>query len=479
MIIKTTTGKSFSGCVNYNYSKVEMNKGEVLGSRGISDENDRKQIVKDLNTQADCYKSSKLSHKVIHTSLNFSVDDKPVNNAEMKKIAEDYINRRGLDNTQYVIIRHNDASHQHCHIIANRVMDNNKLYDLRFNRQRDYEVARALEKKYDLVVATDIKQQDIKVNVERLRPKEHLKHDVKANLENCLKNSKNIDEFTQKLKEYNINFSYTYSNQRENKIVGCTFERDGFSISAGSIKQSDLHKKIQERFKENAINNLVQKNQSYSEQMPEFVKLQIRYGVDSIMHQCKSMEDFKEKLSNTAYGKITANIVNNSEGNPIGIKFQKDNLKINGSKIGAGYSYGSILYKLNANAKKEQLQNRENKNAVAKENIPKEINQWERLQEKSFVQTAVNSVITNCKNMQDLKKQLETGVSGDMFKTKVGFYYDKETKQIKGISFERNGQVFKGSELGKEYSFNALKNKIESVKNFKQKNQSQGLSIQY
>jgi relaxase-like protein len=59
---------------------------------------------------------------VEHVALSFARDERPLSNDEMARLADEYLKRRGHDpdRVQYVVVRHRDKDHQHCHILLNR-----------------------------------------------------------------------------------------------------------------------------------------------------------------------------------------------------------------------------------------------------------------------------------------------------------------------------------------------------------------------
>lgn len=442
MICKTITASSFGGSVMYNYEKIEELNGNIILSRGLSQVDDKAQVIRDFETQAACYRSTQLTQKAIHAIVSFSPDDKKMTNEQMAKIAADYIDKRELSNTQYVVVRHEDKAHQHFHIIANRISDNNKLIDVSFSKNRDYEVARELEKKYGLVNACDIKEQ--RINVLQLNPADRLKHEVKSNLEAAISKSQNVEGFAKLMKEKGIDFKYVYSTKREGNIVGCVFERDGFKVSGGSIGMADLHKKLATIFLEKTYSNQVATTQSFGDKtlQTDITKIEIRNAIEKLANSCKTVEGLKAKL---AMDGIQAKIVTNREGKTVGIKFTKDDISINGSSIGKGYSYGAL----------------EDRLAGQKWQDVKE-NSWEKMAVKSGMKMIIDNAVSSCTSITELKEKLESNPS--FFKMKMAIIYDKENKsQVKGVRFTKDGLSVSGSELGKEYSYKALKTRLQTL----------------
>lgn len=69
----------------------------------------------------------KLSKSVGHISLAFSSDDKErLTDHLIKQLAKEYMKAMKIEDTQYIVVRHNNTSHPHCHIVFNRVDNNGK-----------------------------------------------------------------------------------------------------------------------------------------------------------------------------------------------------------------------------------------------------------------------------------------------------------------------------------------------------------------
>src|SRR5262249_49302650 len=90
---------------------------------------------------------------VEHVSLSFARSDPPLLNEEMARVADEYFNRRvhNADRVQYVVVRHHDKDHQHCHILLNRVRTDGTLVPQQYREYlRSREICRALERDFAL-----------------------------------------------------------------------------------------------------------------------------------------------------------------------------------------------------------------------------------------------------------------------------------------------------------------------------------------
>ena len=118
MIAKIHPGNNSGGLVNYA-NDIEKKDAVVVASDGVSLASNAA-ITASFKVQAKTHFGVK--DFVGHISLSFSPEDKDkVDNELMAKIAQEYMRRMGIINTQYVIFRHQDLPHPHVHIVYNRV----------------------------------------------------------------------------------------------------------------------------------------------------------------------------------------------------------------------------------------------------------------------------------------------------------------------------------------------------------------------
>jgi len=84
----------------------------------------------------------------------------------MLQIAHDYMAKMGIIGTQYIVARHTDWEHPHCHIVFNRMDNDGKTISDKNYFYRNEKVCKMLTAKYRLYFANS--KDNIKE--ERLRP---------------------------------------------------------------------------------------------------------------------------------------------------------------------------------------------------------------------------------------------------------------------------------------------------------------------
>ena len=112
----------------------------LLGSDGIrlniGEEGWRKTVIRDMGRPS--LSRSRIKEPCCHISLGFSPKDSDrLTDDYMLKIAEEYMEKMGITNTPYIIVRHTDKPHPHCHIMFSRVDYDGEIIKSATNRYRN------------------------------------------------------------------------------------------------------------------------------------------------------------------------------------------------------------------------------------------------------------------------------------------------------------------------------------------------------
>ena len=239
MIAKIKTRADFGGIVNYaNDQKNKKKSATLLEHEGICAINN-KTIADSFQIQASM--RPKVKSPVKHVSLAFSPQDTihfpndEKGNALMVEIAKKWMDQMGIRHTQYIIARHHDTKHPHCHIVFNRIDNNGNLISDSNERIRNAKVCRALTKEYKLYFAPKNSKAR---NKSRLRPHQLRKYNLRSSTLDALAASRSWHNFFRMLKEKGIDVRFNRAENSDN-IRSISFCMDEFSI-AGSKLDSDL-----------------------------------------------------------------------------------------------------------------------------------------------------------------------------------------------------------------------------------------------
>ena len=146
MIGKIVKGTSFSGCVNYVLKEDKSRLLKAVGVYGSPEE-----IAEQFELQT--LLNDKVKNTVGHILLSFSAEDGDRirdDDGLMLKIAHDYMKLMGIENTQFIIARHTDRDHPHCHIVYNRVDNDGRTISDKNDRYRNEKVCKILTARYRL-----------------------------------------------------------------------------------------------------------------------------------------------------------------------------------------------------------------------------------------------------------------------------------------------------------------------------------------
>lgn len=243
MIGKLTKGTSFSGCVRYVLKEEKARLLEAVGAEGSPE-----QMAEQFELQS--LLNDKVKNIVGHTSLSFSPKDSlrlRNDDALMLNIAREYMERMGIRNTQYIIARHTDRRHAHCHIVFNRVGNDGKTISDKNDRYRNEKVCKMLTAKYRLHFA----QGKDHVNEERLRQYDKARHRIYKALKAEVQNAQSWNELKDALTEYGIDMRFKVSRTTRD-IQGVKFGYGKYTFSGSKINREFSYLAIDRQLERNA-----------------------------------------------------------------------------------------------------------------------------------------------------------------------------------------------------------------------------------
>lgn len=242
MIGKIMQGKYFAGLIKYVFSK---EKSYLLDSDGVLLES-IPDIICSFEIQSRMRPS--LGNKVGHISLSFSPKDKErLTDKYMTDIANEYLKGMGIVDTQYLIIRHNDREHPHCHIVFNRVNDFGQTIKDSNNFHRNIEVCKDITLSHKLYIP----QGKENVKIERLREPYKTKFEIWQTVKDVLNNVRSWEELKSYLHNKDIDILFKYKGVTQ-EIQGISFTKGKYSFKGSSIDRSFSYAKIDRQIK---INN--------------------------------------------------------------------------------------------------------------------------------------------------------------------------------------------------------------------------------
>lgn len=238
MIGKVIGGQSFAGTVGY----VMKQDAGVLDSEGITPPNVR-DMVQDFHDQT--LLNPRVKNIVGHISLSFSEQDKAkLTDKVMTETAREYMQKMGIDNTQYLIVRHHDAPHPHLHIVYNRVKNDSTTVPDSNIRYRNVAVCKELTEKYGLYYAPGKDH----VREHRLREPDRTKYEIYNSIKAVLPNCKSWNDLGRELAKREIGLEFKYKGGTGIK-EGVRFSKGQYTFSGSKIDQKFSYSKLDNYFK--------------------------------------------------------------------------------------------------------------------------------------------------------------------------------------------------------------------------------------
>ena len=260
MIGKLKKGSSFGGCIRYVTGKDEA---KILASDGVL-----------LGTNTEMAQSFELQRQlnpsikkpVGHIALSFKPEDKPrLTDEFMAKIALEYMQMMGINDTQFIIVRHHNTDNPHCHIVYNRINNEGKLISDRNDYRRNEQVTKALKSKYGFTYGTDKSN----TNTRKLRNAERAKYEIHNVVKDVLKTAGSWLKFKNELAKRGVLLEFVYKDKEQSKVQGIRFSKDGYSFKGTQISRGYSLGKLNTRFEgmENRVspksNSTLQYEQGY------------------------------------------------------------------------------------------------------------------------------------------------------------------------------------------------------------------------
>lgn len=237
MIGKVISGGSFGGTVGY----VMKEQSRVLEARGVGPPGVR-EMVEDFEDQARL--NPRLQQNVGHISLSFSPEDAPMLTDErMTQIAREYMQKMGITDTQYLLVRHLDQLHPHCHLIYNRVGDHGQTISDRNIKLRNAKVCRELTERFGLHLAPGKEA----VRRERLREPDRTRYEIYDAIKDSLPKCRSWNELEGRLKEQGINVRYKFCGSTIQK-QGVLFSKNGLEFSGSKVDRAFSYSKLDRHF---------------------------------------------------------------------------------------------------------------------------------------------------------------------------------------------------------------------------------------
>ena len=203
MIGKITIGKSFRGCLLYCLNDKVRGQNQQEEMKGRSEVlmynrcyGTDKELIGQFNEVRQL--NPRLSRPVLHITLSLAPGEN-LSKDKLMEIAEDCGWEMGFENNQFVAISHRDTSHQHLHIVANRIGFDKRTVSDSNNYQKISNYCRKTELKYGLKQVLNPKR-FLSKEQRNIPRSDQRKEKLRENIKEALNKSSTFKEFEQKMR---------------------------------------------------------------------------------------------------------------------------------------------------------------------------------------------------------------------------------------------------------------------------------------
>lgn len=174
----------------------------------------------------------------------------------MEQIVREWMQEMGIDpdNTQYIIARHFDKAHPHCHLVFNRIVNDGSIISDSLEKRRNEEACKRIKKHHGLTFGNANSRE---INPDRLRRYDAVRLEIRDIVSSAIDRAAPWREFDDLLRADGITL-HLCADKNTGRIRGLAFEKDGFRIfgsklgSYGKFTYGNLAKKFG-RLNENHI----------------------------------------------------------------------------------------------------------------------------------------------------------------------------------------------------------------------------------
>jgi len=151
MIASLVIGTGVRGAINY---LLRAGKPEREGEARIIGGNMAGRAPRELATEFGLFRRLRpqLSRAVFHASLSSAPTDRPLSDAEWTSVGERFLRELGFDDTPFLVVKHDKASHshEHVHLLTVRVSSKGKTISDSGDYRRAENILRRIERDYRL-----------------------------------------------------------------------------------------------------------------------------------------------------------------------------------------------------------------------------------------------------------------------------------------------------------------------------------------
>lgn len=246
MIAKFKKRIDFTGLVDYaNDIKSDEKRGRLLSYQGVCVVSNET-IADSFNTQLRRPDSKGNIHHigkpVKHVSISFSPEDAHLfpDNEEgdryMAQLVDEWLRGMGITNAQYIVARHFDKAHPHCHLVYSRIALDGSVISAYNEQLRSAYVCKKIKLSHGLTFGNSSGE---KVNRDRLLPVQQALFDLKTAVIATVESSSSWNEFQRALEAQGIEACFSF-NRTTGEVRGISFAKGDYRFAGSKLSKQKL-----------------------------------------------------------------------------------------------------------------------------------------------------------------------------------------------------------------------------------------------
>lgn len=246
MIAKFKNRVDFAGLINYaNDIKSDEKRGRLLSYQGVCVVSNET-IADSFNTQLRRPDSQgKIHHigkPVKHVSISFSPEDAHLfpdseqGDRFMAQLVDEWLQGMGITNAQYIVARHFDKAHPHCHLVYSRIALDGSVISAYNEQLRSADVCKKIKLRHGLTFGNSSGE---KVNRNRLLPVQQTLFDIKTAAIAAADNASSWAEFQQALEAQGIEACFSFI-RTTGEVRGISFAKGDYRFAGSKLSKQKL-----------------------------------------------------------------------------------------------------------------------------------------------------------------------------------------------------------------------------------------------
>lgn len=165
----------------------------------------------------------------------------------MAQLVDEWLQGMGITNAQYIVARHFDKAHPHCHLVYSCIALDGSVISAYNELLRSADVCKKIKLHHGLTFGNSSGE---KVNRDRLLPVQHARFDIKTTAIATAESSSSWNKFQRALEAQGIEACFSF-NRTTGEVRGISFAKGDYRFAGSKLsKQKLTYSKLAAKFGE-------------------------------------------------------------------------------------------------------------------------------------------------------------------------------------------------------------------------------------